>query len=523
MVCSTCGRELDKVTRFCAICGRGQSTQLGIAVPDEDGGCELLSEIARPLPWRQAFEIMLATCRAVAEARARGATALSLEPESFFVERQHSRWVVTILDADVWQGPRDTAVMSAPFLTLPRIDYFPPERLLDKPLDSRSDVYTLGVIAYELLTGTLPFEDARAEGLTLIDAMLKRAPQSPAERRPEARIPSEAADVILRCLHAKRDPRHADAGKLADELAAIIGRRQVRPLLPPKPVASAASPITIIHGNPCGGERCKTPHLFQPSPNGTVVGNWLFFDHFDSAISLRPNAKPHPHVGMVVVTYLFEGRIVHRDQLGNDQLVTPNTLSWFYAGRGMVHTDHQHEVDRAAGNRLHGLELWLALPKPNETDLPAYAFHRASELPSIVISGARIRVVIGDGFGVTSPIETPTLLSMFDIRVPPRAALALPAPPIATYLRALYVVSGSIEVLGSTIAARELAVLSPSAVAGISAGDAPAHVVMLGSPPVIGPRYTWWYFSASSQARLDSAQRSYVAGDFGDLPDSSKH
>jgi len=277
------------------------------------------------------------------------------------------------------------------------------------------------------------------------------------------------------------------------------------------------TPITIVKGSACGSATCKAVHVFRPPPNGSVLGNWLLFDHFDSARALRANAAPHAHVGMAVVTYLFEGRLRHRDLLGNDLIVKPNMLSWFYAGSGAIHCDQQPQVERLAGRRLHGMELWISLPRPNEGDAPAFVLHETSALPSIVIGGARVRVLLGEGFGVVSPVETPTILSMFDIRLAPGAALALPAPPMSTYLRGVYVISGSVDVLDQRVATDQLAVISPTLPVGITANGGAAHVIVLGSPPMIGPRYLSGYIASSSKHGVDDAKRRAEAGGFGVL------
>ncbi|MBL0220965.1 MAG: pirin family protein [Myxococcales bacterium] len=119
--------------------------------------------------------------------------------------------------------------------------------------------------------------------------------------------------------------------------------------------------------------------------DATLFGSWLLLDHFDSLVSRRPDYDPHPHAGMATLTYLFDGRLVHRDSIGTEQVIEANGLSWFHAGRGGMHSDRHHPLDRVREARLHGLELWVVLPRPNEHDPPAYAFHR----PSAPVLGPR--------------------------------------------------------------------------------------------------------------------------------------
>jgi redox-sensitive bicupin YhaK (pirin superfamily) len=477
-----------------------------------------------PLDWRRAFEILVATCHAVADARARGAAELSLEPESFYVESRTNGCIVTILDADLAPDtPRDTEVTAAmPWVVQPRCDYYSPEKIMGKPLRATSDVYTLGTIAFELVTGRLPFAEAR--GPALITMMLKREPPAPSAEHPE--IPRAVDAVLLACLAKDPNKRYPDVHVLAQAAAHVLATEPAaKPVIKRARAAKAPAtkprtpPVRIFNGQTCGSATCKTRHRFRTAADRTLAGSWLFLDHFDSAVSMRPDQTAHPHMGVAVLSYLFEGRLVHRDSLGNQQLIKPNTLSWFHAGRGVVHSDRQHPNDRARGARLHGLELWVVLPRPNEDDPPAYVHHRAGELPSCVISGARVRVVLGEGYGVRSPVVTPAPLSLFDVRLPKGAAVPLPAPRHHDYQRAVYVVAGAVEVCGKLVEARQLAVIAPTAAAGVTAAhDAPAHVVVLGSAPVIGPRHSWWYFSASSKARVEDAKQRYAAGEFGALP-----
>ena len=539
MTCSGCGQALDREARFCGRCGHRQtgeldgvrrSTSRGAVAPLAGSTLAELCAVA-PIEWRRALQIIVAACHAVTAERARGIDSLSLEPECFYAEQRDGSWHVTLLASDIEDArgaaPSDTEVMPAPpWLDVPRIDYLSPERLMGKPTDGASDVYVLGAICFELVTGRRPFAEARGPA-GLITAMLKQQPPVPSAIQPQARLPRAVDAVLLACLEKDRMKRFPVAGMLAQALAHVLATEPVvatGPLKRPPAVPAPSKPapptptIQIVDGRTCGASTCTTPHLFRTVPTATLLGSWLYMDHFDSVVARRPES-PHPHLGVVAMSYLFEGRLVHRDNLGNEQLIEPNTLSWLHAGRGVSQSERHHPVDKAREARLHGLELWAVLPRPNEDDPPAYKHHRARELISVVIGGARIRVVLGEGFGARSPVVTASPLSLFDVRMPKGAAVALPAPFHHDYQRGVYVVSGAVELDGRIIETRQLAVIPSHASVGITAARGkPAHVMLLGSAPVVGPRHSWWYFSATSKARIEEAKRRYRAGELGSIP-----
>ncbi|MBL0214837.1 MAG: pirin family protein [Myxococcales bacterium] len=528
--------------RFCGMCGQRQARTSGSFAAGKT--LRELCEREAPIGWRRAFEILIATCHAIVAARARGAEQLSLEPESFYLERQGDRWVVTVLDADAGRDPgepHDTEPRPAPpsWLMLDRIDYFSPEKLVGRPLDGASEVYTLGVIAFELVTGQRPFADATGPA-GLITAQLKKPVPVPSKLQLAAVIPRAVDAVLLACLEKERNKRYPDVGMLAQAATDVLtievsnapeppkrqpqAARSVPPARPPMVTSRASTAaIRVLRGASCGSPSCTTRHAFNSAQDATLFGSWLLLDHFDSLVSRRPDYDPHPHAGMATLTYLFDGRLVHRDSIGTEQVIEANGLSWFHAGRGGMHSDRHHPLDRVREARLHGLELWVVLPRPNEHDPPAYAFHRPQELPSVVISGARVRVVLGEGFGARSPVVTPAPLSMFDLRLPSGAAVPLPAPRHADYQRAVYVVSGAVEIKGKLVEARHLAVIAPTESVGVTAArGAAAHVVLLGSAPVLGPRHNAGYFSASSKARVHEMTDQYNAGAFGTVLGESR-
>ncbi len=516
--------------RFCPMCGRRQSSVIGAARPATARG-GLLGELCESetlLGWRRAFELLVALCDAVTESR-RGHER-ALERDSFYVEQRGGMWSASILDADhAPLEPHDTDVMRAPppWLGNTHCDYWPPERTMGKSLTPASDVYTLGVIAYELLVGHRPFADVWGP-VALITAQLKHVPVAPSIAISDISVACDP--VVMRCLHKDPRDRFGDARAVADAARAVLEtepvavpiavRRRPSPPSPPARSRGAAAPprapVQIVPAKSCGSATCSIGHRLIAPANATLAGSWLFLDHFDSVLSRRPESDPHPHVGVAVATYLFDGRLVHRDSLGNVQRIDRGGLSWMVAGRGAVHSERDAPSDRA---HLHGLELWAVVPRPNEDDPPTYAYHRASALPSVVIGGVRVRVVVGDGFGVTSPVVAPAPLSMFDAHLPAKTAVPVPAPRYHDYQRAVYVVSGSVEIDEVTVEARQLAVIAPGASVGVRAGRGKAaHIIGLGSAPVLGPRHTWWHFSSTSAKRIEEVKRRWGAGDLGAVP-----
>jgi redox-sensitive bicupin YhaK (pirin superfamily) len=254
-----------------------------------------------------------------------------------------------------------------------------------------------------------------------------------------------------------------------------------------------------------------------PAPARMMVGPFIFFDHMGPA-SLSAGAgldvRPHPHIALATVTYLYSGAIVHRDSLGFVQEIRPGDVNWMTAGRGIVHSERSPPEARARGAHLHGIQSWVALPDGHEEDEPAFHHHPAASLPALSANGVELRVIAGEAFGRRSPVATlwPTLY--VDVAMP--AGTALDVPPEYTE-RALYVAEGEIELLGKLYPAGQLVVLE-------SALSVPLHAVhttrlmLLGGEPFTTPRFIWWNFVSSSRERMQAAKRDWVAQRFGRVP-----
>ncbi|MBL8698863.1 MAG: pirin family protein [Alphaproteobacteria bacterium] len=253
-----------------------------------------------------------------------------------------------------------------------------------------------------------------------------------------------------------------------------------------------------------------------------AVGPFVFFDHMGPASFAEGHGldvRPHPHIGLATVTYLFEGQIVHRDSLGIVQPIDPGAVNWMTAGRGIVHSERTAPSRRRSGERLDGIQVWVALPQAQAECEPSFVHHPAQTLPRFASGGAQLTLIAGESFGQRSPVAVASPLFYADARLAAAGELALAAEHEE---RACYVVDGSVQVDGETIAPHHVAVLVPGAPAVIrSAG--PARVMLFGGAPLDGPRTIWWNFVASSKARIDQAKADWAAQRMGRVPGESEH
>ena len=260
-----------------------------------------------------------------------------------------------------------------------------------------------------------------------------------------------------------------------------------------------------------------------PSAAVRAVGPFVFVAHMGPA-QFAPgggiDVRPHPHIGLATVTYLFEGEFLHRDSLGTEQLVTPGDVNWMVAGRGIVHSERTPPELRSVPHRLHGVQTWVALPDADEEAAPAFEHHPANTLPRVETPGVEIRVIAGTAFGARSPVSvrSPTLYCA--ARLAAGAALPLAAEHEE---RAVYVVEGAVSIDGETVDEGCLAVLAAGRTANLVAGAA-ARLMLLGGTAV-GPRLVHWNFVASTRARVEQAREDWsrygrpgAAGRFGPVP-----
>jgi redox-sensitive bicupin YhaK (pirin superfamily) len=255
-----------------------------------------------------------------------------------------------------------------------------------------------------------------------------------------------------------------------------------------------------------------------PAVGRRLVGPFVFFDEFGPITIARGrglDVRPHPHIGLATVTYLFDGEILHRDGLGSVQPIRPGAVNWMTAGRGIVHSERTPPERRDGRSTLHGLQTWVALPAAAEECAPTFAHHPASAIPTLEDGGVTVVVVVGSLHGATSPVETASDTYYAEIRL---AAGARYAHPAEHEERAAYVVDGSIEIDGDAIEAGRLVVFRPGVEVVVRAPSGPARIMVLGGAAMDGPRHVWWNFVSSRPERIEEAARAWRAGRFGGVP-----
>lgn len=253
-----------------------------------------------------------------------------------------------------------------------------------------------------------------------------------------------------------------------------------------------------------------------PAAQRQAVGPFLFFDHF-GPITAHPgdnhDVRPHPHIGLATVTYLFEGAMMHRDSTGVVQRIEPGAINWMTAGRGIVHSERTPDDLRQVDSRSHGLQLWCAVPAEHEEDEPSFSHTPASAIPSTELPGVSVRVMIGEALGLRSPVPTLSPTLYVDLHVRPGASLQVPA---AARERALYAIDNGFELDGQAVPAATMVVLPEGAMPALHAPQG-ARVVMVGGEP-LGHRHMWWNFVSSRKERIVQAADDWAAQRFPKVP-----
>ncbi|MGA0532434.1 pirin family protein [Hansschlegelia sp. KR7-227] len=254
-----------------------------------------------------------------------------------------------------------------------------------------------------------------------------------------------------------------------------------------------------------------------PSTKRQMVGPFIFFDQMGPAEFLTDqgiDVRPHPHINLATVTYLFAGEILHRDSLGTERAIEPGAVNWMRAGRGIVHSERTSEGRKRSGQRLFGVQTWMALPQADEESDPAFVHHGAEALPVVEAEGVTARLIVGDAFGAASPlaVASPTLYA--DIRL----EAGRRAPIEAVYEeRALYTIDGVIEIAGDAFEAGRLLILRPGDAVAVRARS-DARFMLFGGEPMEGPRYIWWNFVSSRPERIELAKEEWARGRFDTAP-----
>jgi len=280
-----------------------------------------------------------------------------------------------------------------------------------------------------------------------------------------------------------------------------------------------ASPVQVLEGRPrdLGGFEVRR---VLPAGGLRTVGPFIFFDHMGPA-TFAPGAgvdvRPHPHIGLATVTYLFAGEFMHRDSLGSAQLIRPGDVNWMVAGRGIVHSERTPPEARradAGGAPIHGIQTWLALPAAREEMEPSFAHHPAATLPAIESGGVQMRLIAGSAYGRRAPaaVQSPT----FYLAATLAAGATVELPPEHAE-RAAYVVEGEVDVAGERHGVGRMIVFEAASPASLRAVT-PARVMLLGGAPLDGPRHIWWNFVSSSLERIERAKVDWREGRFAAVP-----
>jgi len=258
-----------------------------------------------------------------------------------------------------------------------------------------------------------------------------------------------------------------------------------------------------------------------PSARRQMIGPFIFWDQMGPALfdaGKGIDVRPHPHIGLSTITYLFEGEILHRDSLGTVQAIRPGAINLMTAGRGIVHSEREEMTHRAVPHPLFGIQSWIALPKTHEEMAPGFAHFAADALPVVEDAGIRARLIMGALYGQRSPVQTVSETFYVDARIQPGARLPLPALHDE---RGIYVAQGAVRIAGDRFDAGQLLVFRAGDAITVTAdpeSPGPARVLFLGGEPMDGHRFIWWNFVSSDRDRIEAAKADWKAGRFAAVP-----
>ncbi len=279
----------------------------------------------------------------------------------------------------------------------------------------------------------------------------------------------------------------------------------------------------------CGDQECDTSQIellitprekdlggfsvrrVLPYARRRMVGPFIFFDHMGPA-EFGPgegiDVRPHPHINLATITYLFEGEIMHKDSIGYHQAIHPGAINLMTAGKGIVHSERAREEVRASGQRLHGLQLWIALPEEKEEIEPSFEHTPADQIPETTVDGVPARVMMGSAYGITSPVTCHSPSLYLEARLTPDQTLTLPDAEE----RAVYVAEGSITINGQSVEQYQMAVLKSGETVTIEA-TASSKVALIGGD-ALSERHIWWNFVSSRKERIEQAKADWKGGNF---------
>lgn len=285
----------------------------------------------------------------------------------------------------------------------------------------------------------------------------------------------------------------------------------IEPHCPDAGSMEAIETIIIPRARDLGGFEVRRA---LPAPKRQMVGPFIFFDQMGPAEFLTDqgiDVRPHPHIGLATVTYLYKGEFQHRDSLGTNQMIYPGEVNWMIAGNGVTHSERTSAETRQTGSNLFGIQTWVALPEKDEDVDAGFEHHQKTALPFIEGEGKQVRLIIGNAWGEHAP--TRTFSNMFYADAVLEAGAAIPLPDDHED-RGVYVTGGSIIVAGDVFEAGQMMVFRPGDAITLKAGDQGARLMLLGGDTLGQSRYLWWNFVASSQDKIDAAKEAWRAGDW---------
>ncbi|WP_029555507.1 pirin family protein [Xanthobacter sp. 91] len=284
----------------------------------------------------------------------------------------------------------------------------------------------------------------------------------------------------------------------------------------PGDAASCAAVETVIvpRAHDIGGMEVAR---VLPSVQGQMIGPFIFFDRMGPvrfSAAQAQDVRPHPHIGLATVTYLFEGSMIHRDSLGSERVIEPGAVNLMTAGRGIVHSERHDASVKARGGPLFGIQSWIALPKALEETSPDFLHADSEALPVVADGGVKARVILGSAFGATSPVALASPATYVEIQL--AAGAHVPVDPTHED-RALFTLEGEVEVDGTAFPVGQMLVIRRGVATSVRARTQ-ARLMLVGGEPLEGPRYIWWNFVSSSLDRLDAAKASWREGRFDLIP-----
>ncbi|MCZ7592417.1 MAG: pirin family protein [Kiritimatiellae bacterium] len=251
-----------------------------------------------------------------------------------------------------------------------------------------------------------------------------------------------------------------------------------------------------------------------PAPARQMVGPFIFFDQVGPAefvTNQGVDVRPHPHIGLATVTYLYRGEFHHRDSIGTNQIIYPGEANWMTAGKGVTHSERTSKETRMKPHSLFGIQTWVALPEDKEEVDADFEHHEKEALPTFEAEGKSVRLIVGSAYGKRSPVKTFSEMFYLDVKLDPSAIIPLPDEHED---RGVYVVEGSVSVAGQNFDAGRMMVFRSGDKVGLQAGPHGARLMMLGGETLNGPRYVWWNFVSSSKDKIEEAKEAWRRGDW---------